>query len=135
MKRPILAGFAALAIVAGAVACDNPFSSPDQSVTLDVSKIDAPTTVATGTAITVVLTVTTGGCMSFDHIDVNRDASGAYMTVWGRDAAKGRKGVECPGNIVFEPHSYQFDPPFANSFTVEVDRGRLSPLQATVQLQ
>lgn len=135
MKRTIVVAFVAAAIVGVSAGCDNPFSSPDQSVTLDVSKMDAPTTVAAGTAITVVLTVTTGACLSFDHIDVNRDASGAYVTVWGRDAAKGRKGVACPANLVLEPHSYQFDPPFANSFTVEVDRGRLAPLQATVQVQ
>lgn len=124
---------AAVVCLAGCNAVDS--SAPDQAVTLDVSKIDAPTTVASATAITVVLTVTTGGCLSFDHIAVNRDASGAYMTVWGRDAAKGRTGVGCPTNIVFEPHSYRFDPPFANSFVVQVDRGRLAPLQATIQVQ
>jgi hypothetical protein len=125
-----------LAVVVFLAGCDalNPFA-PDQSVTLDVSKIDAPMTVATGTSITVVLTVTTGGCKSFDHIQVNRDASGAYVTVWGRDGAKGRTDVACPANIVLEPHSYQFDPPFTNSFTIQVDRGRLAPLQTTVQVQ
>jgi hypothetical protein len=133
MRRAIAVVFVAVAIVAINVAC-NPFA-PDQSVTLDVSKIDAPTTVANAIPITVVLTVTTGGCTSFDHIEVNRDLSGAHMTVWGRDAAKGRTGVACPANIVLEPHSYQFDPPFANSFTIQVDRGRLAPLQAIVQVR
>jgi hypothetical protein len=125
-----------LAAVVFLVGCDgsNPFA-PDQSVTLDVGKIAAPTTVAAGTPITVVLTVTTGGCLSFDHIQVNRDASSAYVTVWGRDGAKGRSGVACPANLVLEPHSYQFDPPFANAFAIQVDRGRLPPLQATVQVQ
>ena len=131
--RTVSLGLAALVCLAGCDAFNS--SAPDQSVTLDVSKIDAPTTVANGTSIAVVLTVTTGGCMSFDHIEVNRDVSGGYMTVWGRDAAKGRTGVGCPANIAFEPHSYQFDPPFANSFTIQVDRGRLPPLQATVQVQ
>lgn len=131
--RTVSLGLAALVFLAG---CDgsNPFA-PDQSVTLDVSQIAAPTTVANGSPITVVLTVTTGGCLSFDHIQVNRDANGAYVTVWGRDAAKGRTGVACPANVAFEAHSYQFDPPFANSFAIQVDRGRLAPLQATVQVQ
>jgi len=125
-----------LAVVVFLAGCGgfNPFAA-DQSVTLDVSKIDAPTTVATGTPITVVLTVTTGGCMSFDHIEVNRDVGSGHMTVWGRDAAKGRTGVMCPANLVLEPHSYQFDPPFASSFTIQVDRGRMPPLQTTVQVQ
>jgi hypothetical protein len=131
--RTVSLGLAALVFLAG---CDASKSfAPDQSVTLDVSKIAAPTTVANGTPITVVLTVTTGACLSFDHIQVNRDASGAYVTVWGRDAAKGRTGVACPAILVLEPHSYQFDPPFANSFAIQVDRGRLPPLQATVQVQ
>ena len=132
MKR-VWFGIGVACIITFAISC-NPFA-PDQSVTLDVSKIDAPMTVATGTSITVVLTVTTGGCKSFDHIQVNRDASGAYVTVWGRDGAKGRTDVACPANIVLEPHSYQFDPPFTNSFTIQVDRGRLAPLQTTVQVQ
>jgi hypothetical protein len=131
--RTVSLGLAALVFLAG---CDgsNPFA-PDQSVTLDVSKIAAPTTVANGSPITVVLTVTLGACLSFDHIQVNRDASGAYVTVWGRDGAKGRTGVACPAILILEPHSYQFDPPFANSFSIQVDRGRLAPLQTTVQVQ
>jgi hypothetical protein len=131
--KTVSLGLAALVFLAG---CDgfNPFG-PDQSVTLDVSKIDAPTTVASGTPITVVLTVTTGGCLSFDRIEVSRDVSGAHITVWGRDAAKGKTGVLCPANLVNEPHSYQFDPPFADPFTIQVDRGRLAPLQTSVDVQ
>jgi len=124
----------AAAIVGVSSGCDNPVST-DQSVELGATKIEAPTTVAPGTAITVVLTVTTGGCVSFDHIDVNRDANGAFMIVWGHDAAKGRKDIGCPADIREDPHSYQFSPPFANSFTIQVGRGRLSPLQAIVQVQ
>jgi hypothetical protein len=131
--RIVSLSLAAVVVLAGCAAVDP--SAPDQSVTLDVSKIAAPTTVANGTPITVVLTVTTGACLSFDHIQVNRDVSGAYVTVWGRDAAKGKTGVGCPANLVLEPHSYQFDPPFANSFAIQVDRGRLPPLQATIQVQ
>jgi hypothetical protein len=125
----------AAAIVGISASCDNPFSSPDQSVILGVTKFEAPTTVAPGTAITVVLTVTTGGCLSFDHIEVNRDASGANLTVWGRDATIGRKGIVCTQEAVSAAHSYRFDPPFTNSFTIEVNQGRLAPLQATVQVQ
>jgi hypothetical protein len=132
MKRALF-GIGVACIITFAIAC-NPLA-PDQSVTLDVSKIDAPTAVAAGAPIAVVLTVTIGGCMSFDHIEVNRDAGAGHMTVWGRDAAKGRKDIACPAYIGSEPHSYQFDPPFANSFTIQVDRGRMAPLQTTVQVQ
>lgn len=126
-------GIGVACLVGAAVAC-NPFA-PDQSVVLGVTKIDAPATVASGTAITIVLTVTTGGCLSFDHIDVSRNASSANMTVWGRDATIGRKGVVCTLVGVSDAHSYQFDPPFSSSFTIQVNQGRLAPLQAVVQVQ
>src|SRR5258706_15027192 len=95
------------AIVAVGVAClpiaCNLFA--DHSVILDVSKLDAPATISTGTPLTVVLTVTTGGCKSFDHIAAERSASGASLTAWGQDAAKGERNVSCPLHLVSEQHS------------------------------
>jgi len=111
----------------------NPFA-PDQSIVLDVTKLDAPATIATGDALPVTLTVTVGGCKTFDHIAVVRDLSGASFTAWGRDAAKGRKDIVCPQNIEYEPHSYQLLPPYQNPFTLQVQRGRLAPLTTTVQV-
>lgn len=123
-------GFAALMLTS---AC-NPFA-PDQTVQLGVSKLEAPATVSSGNSFSVVLTVTVGGCRSFDHISMQRSLSGATLRVWGRDAAKGRKDILCPQNIVEEQHAFEFFPPYASNFTVTVDRDRLSPLQATVQVQ
>ena len=131
MKRALF-GIAVVAIMAGPVSC-NLFA--DHSVILDVSKLDAPAAISPGSPLTVILTVTTGGCKSFDHIAAERGASGASLTAWGKDAAKGERNVSCPLNIVNEQHSYQFDPPIQSPFTVQVDRGRLSPLTATVQVQ
>ncbi|MGH7652454.1 MAG: hypothetical protein ACREMS_11515 [Gemmatimonadaceae bacterium] len=114
----------------------NPFEpEPDQSIALDVSKVDVPSSVTAGSAFDVVLTVTLGGCLSFDRIDVVRSATAANFTVWGRDASKGRKGVMCPENLVLEPHTYRVQPPFSGPFTVWVNRGRLAPLIGTVQVQ
>jgi hypothetical protein len=112
----------------------NPFA-PDQKVVLGVSKLEAPATISAGSPLNIVVTVTTGGCTSFDRLEVQRDASSATLTAWGIDAAKGEKGVSCPTNIVDTPHNYQFDPPFSNPFTIQVQRGRLGPLTATVQVQ
>jgi hypothetical protein len=128
--RTISLGVVAVALVAGCGLTD-----PDQSVVLGVSRLDAPTTVVSGTPITVVLTVNLGGCLSFDHIQVTRDASGANVTVWGNDASKGKKDVTCTSDVKVQSRSVQFDPPFANSFTIEVNQGRLSPLMAVVQVQ
>lgn len=114
--------------------CRNLFS-PDQSVILGVSKLSAPSTVAATSPLDVVVTVNLGGCLSFDRIEVQRFASDGSITVWGKDSSLGRKDVMCPQNIILEDHSYRFDPPFAGAFTVTVNRGRLPPLQATVQVQ
>ncbi len=131
--KPFLSAivFALAAAIGG---CRNPFA-PDQSVVLGVTQLDAPATISTGSPLTVVLTVVTGGCKSFDHIEVQRQAASASLTAWGRDGSKGRKDIMCPDNIVYEPHPYRFEPPFQSPFTVTVDRGRLSPLIATVQVQ
>jgi hypothetical protein len=132
MKR-FLFGIAVAAL--GAASACNPFAPHDQSVVLSVTKLDAPAAISSGAQLTVVLTVAVGGCTSFDHIAVVRSASSANLVAWGIDGSKGKTGVACPAFIAYEPHSYTFDPPFQSSFTVQVDRGRLSPLVTTVQVQ
>jgi hypothetical protein len=120
-------------LVFSAARC-NPFA-PDQSVELGVSQIDVPSSVTAGTSFNVVLTVQLGGCLSFDRIDVVRSDNAANLTAWGKDASKGRTDIMCPQNIVYEPHTYEVKPPFSGPFIVQVNRGRLSPLTATVQVQ
>jgi hypothetical protein len=129
-----LFGIATIALGAAPVSC-NPFTLVQPSVVLDVTKLDAPATISAGSVLTVVLTVTTGGCRSFDHITMERQSSGATLTAWGFDSARGDPNVPCPANIASEPHSVEIPPPFQSSFTVQVSRGRLSPLTATVQVQ
>lgn len=129
--RIILFGVVAVAVVAG---CNGLFD-PGQSVVLGVEKIDAPASSPVGSPLTVVLTVTVNGCQSFDHIEATSVASGASLTAWGLDASKGNKDVVCPSVIKSEAHSYQFNPPTRGPFQITVDRGRVSPLTATVQVQ
>jgi len=132
MKRALSVMLVAGLIVS--VSHCNPFA-PDQSVELGVSKIDVPATVQSGTSFNVVLTVQLGGCLSFDRIDVVRSETSATFTVWGKNAAKGKTNVVCPQNIIEEPHSYEVRPPFSGPFTVWVNRGRLSPLTDTAEVQ
>ncbi len=122
-----------LACVVGIVQSCNPFS-PDQSVTLGVAQLEAPATIVAGTPLSVVLTVELGGCKSFERIVTERTPQHATLTVLGSDASKGRD-VSCPANYFTEPHTVQLDPPFSNPFTITVNRGRVSPLTATVQVQ
>ena len=132
MKRAWF-GISVACLVGAGVAC-NPFA-PDQSVVLDVEKMDAPATSPVGSPLTVVLTVTINMCQSFDHIEATSVASGASLTAWGLDASIGNKDIVCPTIIKSEPHSYQFNPTTRGPFQITVDRGRVSPLTATVQVQ
>jgi hypothetical protein len=127
-----IASFSVLA-VAFVVGCE--LTSPDQSVILGVEKMDAPATSTVGSPLTVVLTVTIGMCQSFDHIEATSGASGGSLTAWGVDASIGNKGVTCPTIVKSEPHSFQFNPATRGPFQVTVDRGRLGPLTATVQVE
>jgi hypothetical protein len=132
MKR-VLLGLAVVGLAVAPLGC-NPFA-PDQSVVLLVDQIDAPASISAGSPLTVVLTVFVGGCKVFDRIAVQRNASSATMIAYGRDVATG-KDMACTDDARPEPHSYRFDPPFQNSFTVQVPRERgLSPLTRTVQVE
>jgi hypothetical protein len=126
--------FGSVFVAVATVGACNPFA-PDQSVLLGVTKLEAPATISAGSPLTVVLTVTTGGCVTFDHIDVERDTYGAALTPWGRDGAKGKKNVLCPAIIMDTPHSIQLDPPFQSPFMVLVPREGWDTLTATVQIQ
>ena len=132
MKSALL-GVAAFALVSSASGCGN--FGPDQSVILGVTEVAAPASIAPGTSLSVVLTVVTAGCTGFDHIETQRSASEATITVWGRDGAKGRDDVLCPQVISHEKHTVRFDPPFASTFTVTVDQGTMPPHTVTVRVQ
>jgi len=129
----VLSGIFLVALAAVPLAC-NPFA-PDQSVVLEVESLDAPATISPGAQITVVLTVTTGGCTVFDHIAVLRGPSGAQLAAIGLNTAKGKTNYSCPADIRSDPHSYTLDPPFQSPFTVQVNRPTSPPLVATVLVE
>ncbi|HMI46469.1 MAG TPA: hypothetical protein VK491_09925 [Gemmatimonadaceae bacterium] len=129
----VLSGIFLVALAAVPLAC-NPFA-PDQSVVLEVESLDAPATISPGAQITVVLTVTTGGCTVFDHIAVLRGPSGAQLAAIGLNTAKGKTNYSCPADIRSDPHSYTLEPPFQSPFTVQVNRPTSPPLVATVLVE
>jgi hypothetical protein len=131
MKR-FLSVMVVVGLAAAPLGC-NPFAE-NQSVVLLVDQIDAPATVSAGSPVTVVLTVIVGGCKTFERFAVVRDASGASMIAFGRNGAIGND-VSCTDNAVPESHSYRFDPPIQDPFTIRVQREGLEPLTATVQVQ
>lgn len=134
MKR-VLLGIVAVGLAAAPLACDNPFASSNQLIRLNVTELHAPAVISAGSSLTVNVTMNTGGCVGFDHFEVKRNASDGTLTVWGRDAAKGRKDIACTDDFRVETHSYTFEPPFQSTFTVRVNHLSLSPLVAVVQVQ
>lgn len=132
--RTALSWVAAAVIVAAVSGCGNIFGS-DQAVILSVTEINAPPTVPPASSFSVTLTVQTGGCRRFDYIDTDRTQSVANVTVWGRDAAAGRKGVVCPDDIRLEQHTVTFAPPFASTFTIMAGGGAMNPLTVTVEIR
>ena len=122
-----------IALGGSALAC-NPFG-PDQSTVLSTITIDAPTSVAAGATFTVTLTVQTGGCLTFDRIDVQPNATGATLVPWGKDASIGRTDITCTQENRLEQHAVQLNAGSSDPFYVDVDRGSLSPLRATVRVQ
>ncbi len=136
MKRNLLG------VVLVILACN---SSTDMGVpvVLQVSQIDAPAAVATGSSFRVNLTVGVGNCLVFDHIEVRKSASDILLTVWGTDVTNQLRGgiignigvdVACaPATTEVRPVTVQAASP--GTLALVVDRGRLSPLIATVQVQ
>ena len=134
--RPVLLIFAAwILLVVSSPGCRDATANKDL-VVLNTQSIAAPPAIAPGAALTVGLDVQVGGCFKFDHIESSRTASAVTLTVWGRDIRTGitDRGILCPA-FFLETHELQLDPPFQNPFTIQVERGRLSPLTATVHVQ
>ncbi len=132
MKRASF-GLLALGLVVSPLACN--LLDPNQSTILPVTKLDAPATVSAAAPFSVTLTIRTGGCTSFDRLDVQRMDGGARIVPWGNDATIGHKNVSCAAYILETPHTIQLDPPFPNPLYISVEQGRMPPVTATVQVQ
>ena len=121
----------AAVLFVGGSACRNATGPSEHSVVLDVETMGAPATISSTSPIDVVLNVLRSACQSFQRIEAERSASAVKLTVVGKDPEKG-----CIDLGILEPRTYRIDPPFAaGAFTITVNRGRLSPLIATVQVQ
>ena len=134
MKPASLIATACALLIAASAGCHDS-SATNDLLLLNTETLDAPTTIARGATLTLGLNVEVGGCLTYDHIESHRTASQVALTVWGRDIRTGitDRAILCP-TLFLELHEFQLDPPFQSPFTVQVDRGRLAPLTATVQV-
>jgi hypothetical protein len=131
--RKAVSGLVGFCLVGGYAAC-NPFDLND-NVLLAVTKLDAPTTASATVPLTVTLTVVTGGCTTFNRIDVQRFDNGVRLIPLGTNASIRHQDVTCADILKEESHDVNLDPPFTNPFTVFVEQGVQPDITATVQLQ
>jgi hypothetical protein len=131
--RTSLSGVVGVCLVFGLGSC-NPFDLND-NVLLAVTKLDVPPTASAAASFTVTLTVTTGGCTSFNRIDVQRFENGVRLIPLGTNSSIRNKDVVCLDILKEEPHDVQVDPPFTNPFTIFVEQGVQPDVTATVQIQ
>lgn len=126
--RAVLSG---VVVLLAAVGCRTNTGPTEHIVVLSVDKLDAPATIASTSPLDVVLTVVSGACQTFTRIEAERGATSVKLTALGKDPEKG-----CIDLGLIQPRTYRLEPPFTpGTFTISVDRGRLSPLIATVQVQ
>jgi hypothetical protein len=126
----------ACCFLVGAVAC-SPFGVNDlnENVILAVTKLTAPATAPANNPLTLTLTLVTGECTTFNHIEVQRFTGGVRLIPFGINARIRHGDIACPDIAHEEPHDVQLDPPFANPFQIYVEQGRLAPVTATVQIE
>jgi hypothetical protein len=131
--RTALSDAVGTCLLVGVVAC-NPLDLND-NVLLQVSKLDVPATASSTVPFTVTLTLVTGGCKSFNRIDVQHFQAGVRLIPLGTDASIRNNDVTCPADFKEEPHDVQLDPPFTNPYTVYVEQGDQPAVTASVQIQ
>ena len=131
-----------LGVLAGSLAgCRNSSepsspSAPSEFVLLGAYQLNAPATVAAGSSLTVVLTVYTGSCLHFDHIDESRRGTTITLAPFGIDQVDLPPNTACTTELRLEVHSYQLDPPFPQQFDVVVPASRFgASVSHTVTVQ
>lgn len=141
MKSALL-GVIGVVLAGLTVGCTDPVGNDPGRVTppppnfiFYVSEIDAPARILPGRSLTIVLTALSGGCARFDRIEAERSVSGASLTVWGVNPQLENPGMVCTADLRNERHTVTFDPPFAPTFKISVNRPQQAPLVATVQVR
>ena len=107
-------------------------SSNSESVIIEAVKLDAPSTIAPATALTVLVTLRPGGCTSFDRITVERAASQVRLTALGTHYLG---ALPCAFPMPFVK-TVEIAAPFPASFNViAVQPAGVDPLTASVAVR
>ena len=106
--RPGAAAIVAVGALAAGCSTGGVFERA-REVVLPISALEAPATVAPDAAIVGTVTVVSGGCRSFDRVDLQRSGSEVVVVARGRDV--GGPGVACTADVRMEPRPFRVDPP------------------------
>lgn len=118
----------ALSLVSG---CTLPFS-PNRDVILYIREILAPPSVGATAPFEVTFAVETGGCRTFDRLEMARSAGGAVVIAHGKDSFGA--GVTCPADVRYEQHKLTMSPPFTDPFVIRAGQPNASEIRVEVRV-
>jgi hypothetical protein len=105
-------------------------TAPSPTLALEVTKLEAPSVIAPGASLTVVLTVGTGCGLAFNRVLETRSPTEVILTAVGRTSIP---PIGCIDVLKLEKLSYEIKAPLPSRFTVVVrEPGTLAPLTADV---
>lgn len=116
--RIVSLGVVAGVLVTSLVGCRDS-AAPSSPERIEVTRLDAPATVAAGASVDAVLTVRIGCGLRFDHITEVRSGSEITLTAWGERLTP-PANTACILIPIEEPHTYRLEPPFPTTFTIVV---------------
>jgi hypothetical protein len=134
MKSSLSNSFCIVLLGGSLLACSNStdISNESESVIIQVVKLEAPSTIAPATTLTVLLTLDPGGCTSFDRIAVQRAASEIRLTAFGIHLGG---ALPCAFPLPFVK-TVEIAAPFPANFTVvAVQPAGVDPLSTSVAVR
>ena len=90
-------------------------TSATKTVTLQIADVTAPTELVPGAAMHLSASVASGGCTTYDHIDVKHSASQVTLQAIGTTSDA---GVVCPDLAALHSIPVDVDPPFTDPVAV-----------------
>ena len=105
----------------------------DRPLILTISDITAPAQVAVGAALHLTVTVQTGGCISFDRLDVERLLS--RVTIVARGTDHSGPAVLCTADIRQTPQPLDIASPLGDPFTVVAMEPNGTTLERVVRVR
>ena len=129
---PVTKLMLALGTLGATLACSNPFGGDDE-VRLFVHELQAPAFVSAAGPLDATAVVSTGGCISFRRLELERAGSNVQITAVGHDG--GGPGINCPANIRLEPKAFRINGPFSDSLVLSARQPNRTSLRHVVTIR